>query len=694
MDAGAFALLSGGIHFDRRRFSKDVKAFRSSSATAPAACDGAAPVVAAASDRPAATLSKKRPRSQPAAADTEGNGIQLFKSSNGVHSNTKDTAAPPLQCNERCGNGLLAAKVKCKVPTTLPRHRCRQSTESMAPFHDTEQSQQQQANQLEETWKAVDPGCPVPSTRDLLEAANVVRKHYRIKVSGPEPPPPLRSWSELTAVAISTQPLAMADAASAAVDAAGGSRHRHGNSKTAQRSGGADSSESTGLAYASPAGPKPVQVLLSRLQQEGYAHPTPIQRQAVPALLASRELLAVAPTGSGKTLAFLVPILVRLRQLKSAGDWPAWPKAVVLSPTHELSAQQARTLNLLLPGSGLKACLLNKATATGNDLSKVDILLANPLRLATMVANGQLDLSGVRFLVLDEADKLFELGFVTQIDGVLAGCSHRDVVRALFSATLPDKVENLARTVLKQPLRVIVGAKNTAVHAVSQRLLYVGQEAGKLLALRQLLAEGLKPPVLVFVASKERAAALHRELLYDGVHVDSISAALSPTACAAAVDNFRSGKTWVLIATDLLGRGMDFVGINTVVNYDFPNSPMDYIHRVGRTGRANKTGVALEVPSYVEPTLCSAGCAITFYVEGDAPLLRPIANLIKEADGEVPDWMLRLKKLRTKDRKRPALSPEVVSGANTNTKPVNKGRKKLKRTLATVKANKRRQPDT
>ncbi|KIY97098.1 DEAD-box ATP-dependent RNA helicase 57, partial [Monoraphidium neglectum] len=410
---------------------------------------------------------------------------------------------------------------------------------------------------------------PEVRTHDPNEEANSIRKALRIKVSGGGAPCPLRGWEEL------------------------GERYH--------------------------VGPR----LRAALAGAGWADPTPIQRQAVPALLEGRELLAIAPTGSGKTLAFLLPVVAALRRARNEGGaaWPDAPKALFLSPTHELAGQTARVLRKLLPGTKLRACLLSKATAAGSDFAKVDILVANPLRLRTLVEDGKMDLSHLSHLVIDEADKLFEMGFTEQaspqlsefyhflsalsqpgatcrttihacttrqVDALLAAATRPDITRALFSATLPEKVEDLARTVLRDPLRVTVGERNTAAAMVAQRLQFVGREGGKLMTLRQMLAGGLTPPVLVFVSTKERAKLLHRELMYDGVRADHISADQSQAARTAAVENFRAGRTWVLIATDLIGRGMDFVGVNTVVNYDFPKTAADYIHRVGRTGRAGR----------------------------------------------------------------------------------------------------------
>jgi len=356
-----------------------------------------------------------------------------------------------------------------------------------------------------------------------------------------------------------------------------------------------------------------------------------------------RELMVVAPTGSGKTLAFLVPLVMRVKQQK-VRDGTSGVRAVVISPTKELSTQTGRVLMPLLPGLKLRCTVLSKATAAGCDFDKVDILLANPLRLDAMAREGKIDLSSVETLVLDEADKLFEMGFAEQIDACLSSCTNENIVRALFSATLPETVENLARSVLRDPLRVTVGERNVSATSVEQKLLFVGREDGKMLAVRQLFADGVRPPVLIFVNTKDRAKDVHRELMFDGVHVDSLHASQGQAAREKAVEKFREGKTWVLIATDLVARGLDFAGVETVVNFDFPNSTLDYIHRVGRTGRAGRTGKA-----------------ITFFTEDDVDRLRGVANVIKASGGDVDDWMLKLKKVRNRfrDRQKTDLSEDA-----------------------------------
>ncbi|KAG4177719.1 hypothetical protein ERO13_A11G324900v2 [Gossypium hirsutum] len=194
--------------------------------------------------------------------------------------------------------------------------------------------------------------------------------------------------------------------------------------------------------------------------------------------------------------------------------------------------------------------------------------------LSSAIKKRKLDLSRVEYLILDESDKLFELGLIKQIDSVVKACSNPSIIRSLFSATLPDSVEELARTIMHDAVRVIIGRKNTASESVNQKLVFAGTEEGKLLALGQSFQE-----------------------------------------CENVVNDFRAGKTWVLIATDVIARGMDFKGVNCVINYDFPDSAAAYIHRIGRSGRAGRTGEA--------NVMAASGC-------------------------EVPSWIMALRKLRWK----------------------------------------------
>jgi len=228
--------------------------------------------------------------------------------------------------------------------------------------------------------------------------------------------------------------------------------------------------------------------------------------------------------------------------------------------------------------------------------------------------------------------------FLLQIDTILSSIPPT-AIRSLFSATMGPSIRHLSESMLRDPIDITIGSINknhaskgitsgpTANPDIEQSLLFVGKEEGKLLAIRQLIQKGIKPPVIIFLQSKERAQALFSELLYDGIHVDVIHAGRSQSARDAAITRFRKGDTWVLICTDLCARGVDFKGVNMVINYDLPNTGVSYVHRIGRTGRAGRKGKA-----------------ITLFTEADFENLRSIANVMKLSGCEVPDWMLTLKK--------------------------------------------------
>ncbi|KAL3042880.1 hypothetical protein OYC64_020739 [Pagothenia borchgrevinki] len=380
--------------------------------------------------------------------------------------------------------------------------------------------------------------------------------------------------------------------------------------------------------------------VIQNLKEAGLSSPTPIQMQAIPLMMHSRELLACAPTGSGKTLAFCLPLLAHLQQPTNLGF-----RAVVISPTRELANQTYRELLRLSEGVGFRVHIIDKASLAAKKYGpqsnkKYDILVSTPNRLVFLLNQDPpaLDLSSVEWLIVDESDKLFEggkTGFREQLAAVFLACSGSKVRRAFFSATCTPDVEQWCRLNLDNLVSVNIGHRNTAVESVEQKLLFVGTENGKLVAMRNIITKGFLPPMLVFVQSIDRARELFHELVYEGINVDVIHADRTQQQRDNVVNSFRSGKIWVLICTALLARGIDFKGVNLVLNYDFPTSSVEYIHRIGRTGRAGHLGKA-----------------ITFFTENDKPLLRSIANVIKQAGCPVPDYMIGFKKIHSKVKRR------------------------------------------
>lgn len=352
-------------------------------------------------------------------------------------------------------------------------------------------------------------------------------------------------------------------------------------------------------------------------------------------------------------------------------------KALLLAPSRELASQLHREVERLGEGKlhGLRSALLSKSNAaticsnydgSNPDSRGLDVLVSTPLRLLECLERGsgidngkKLDLGSVRIVVLDEADRLLDGNdgwgdkndvtntaiaasdhksgsthvktFLGQIDTILSNIPST-AVRALFSATIGASVRHLAESILRNEIDISTGAKtgNSTVSGVndniSQKLTFVGREEGKLLAIRQIIAKGLSPPVIIFLQSKERAQALFLELMYDNVNVDVIHAGKSQAARDAAVAKFRKGETWILICTDLCARGLDFKAVNMVINYDLPTSGVTYVHRIGRCGRAGRKGEA-----------------ITLFTEADFEHLRNIANVMKHSGCDIPDWMLSLK---------------------------------------------------
>ncbi|XP_007556408.1 putative ATP-dependent RNA helicase DDX52 [Poecilia formosa] len=380
--------------------------------------------------------------------------------------------------------------------------------------------------------------------------------------------------------------------------------------------------------------------VLQNLKDAGLNTPTPIQMQAIPLMMHARELLACAPTGSGKTLAFSLPLLAHLQQPANLGF-----RALVISPTRELASQTYRELLRLSDGVGFRVHIIDKASLAAKKYGpqsnkKYDILVSTPNRLIYLLNQDPpgINLSSVEWLVVDESDKLFEdgkTGFREQLATIFLACSNAKVRRAFFSATCTPEVEKWCRLNLDNLVSVNIGHRNTAVETVEQELLFVGEENGKLVAMRDIIKKGFLPPMLVFVQSIERARELFHELVYEGINVDVIHAERTQQQRDNVVNSFRSGKIWVLICTALLARGIDFKGVNLVLNYDFPTSAVEYIHRIGRTGRAGHQGKA-----------------ITFFTENDKPLLRSIANVIKQAGCPVPDYMVGFKKIHSKVKRR------------------------------------------
>ncbi len=335
--------------------------------------------------------------------------------------------------------------------------------------------------------------------------------------------------------------------------------------------------------------------ILRAIADQGYETPTPIQVQAIPIVIAGRDLMACAQTGTGKTAGFTLPILNRLAAPRASG--PRRIRALILTPTRELAAQveeSVRTYGAHLP---LKSLVMFGGVGMNPQISAlrhgIDILVATPGRLLDHAQQRNVDLSAVEVLVLDEADRMLDMGFVHDIKRVIALLPKKRQ-NLLFSATFSDEIRALANGLLSQPEYVEAARKNVTAELVKQRVYKVDRERKRDL-LVELIRDNGWYQVLVFTRTKWGANGLADKLLKAGIEADAIHGNKSQNARTRALANFKSGKLHVLVATDIAARGIDINELPHVVNYELPNVAEDYVHRIGRTGRAGSEGEAISL---------------------------------------------------------------------------------------------------
>jgi len=335
--------------------------------------------------------------------------------------------------------------------------------------------------------------------------------------------------------------------------------------------------------------------LLQAVQQEGYERPTEIQQRAIPHVLAGRDVLGCAQTGTGKTAAFALPIIQRLSAKHPGKDTPRPTRALVITPTRELAAQigesfgvygrHAKLRHTVITG-GVRQGPQNKALKQG-----VDILVATPGRLLDLMRQGRAILKHVEVLVLDEADRMLDMGFIDDIRKIIAAVPKKRQT-LFFSATMPAKVQALSDKILSDPVEIRVTPEAPAAETVDHAVYFVERQDKR--ALLEHLLEGDEiTRALVFTRTKRAADGVERHLKSAGVCVDVIHADKPQSARARAMTKFKEGKTRVLVASDIASRGIDVDDISHVVNYDIPEEAETYVHRIGRTGRAGAAGKAL-----------------------------------------------------------------------------------------------------
>jgi len=328
--------------------------------------------------------------------------------------------------------------------------------------------------------------------------------------------------------------------------------------------------------------------IMAGIRDLGYITPTPIQLQAIPPIMQGRDLIGLAQTGTGKTAAFVLPILQRLlaSPLGRVG-------ALIISPTRELAEQTSETINELGKHTRLRSIAIyggvgiehqNRSLRNG-----IEIIVACPGRLLDHLWQGTIDLSDLKVLVIDEADRMFDMGFLPDIRSILK-CILQPRQTLLFSATMPDDIRRLVQEVLHSPVTVQIG--RTLPAATVSHVLYPVEQHLKTALLKELLRKTDTESVLVFTRTKHRAERVAQQLKMAGYRVTSLQGNLSQGQRQAALDGFRDGSFKVLVATDIAARGIDVLDISHVINYDMPDGTDAYIHRIGRTGRVGKIGDA------------------------------------------------------------------------------------------------------
>lgn len=337
--------------------------------------------------------------------------------------------------------------------------------------------------------------------------------------------------------------------------------------------------------------------VLGAIEATGYKTPTPIQAQAIPHVLARRDVLGIAQTGTGKTAAFVLPMITMLEKGRARARMP---RTLILEPTRELAAQVYESFEKYGKNHKLNVALLIGGVSFGDQDTKlvrgVDVLIATPGRLLDHSERGRLLLSGCELLIIDEADRMLDMGFIPDIEriGKLVPFTRQTL---FFTATMPPEIQRIADTFLHNPVRVEVSKPATAASTITQLQVAVGREDyEKRATLRHLIntAENFKNAI-IFCNRKLEVAALHKSLVKHGFNAVALHGDLDQSTRTAALDAFRKGEAKLLIASDVAARGLDIPAVSHVFNFDVPHHPDDYVHRIGRTGRAGLTGTAISL---------------------------------------------------------------------------------------------------
>jgi ATP-dependent RNA helicase RhlE len=335
--------------------------------------------------------------------------------------------------------------------------------------------------------------------------------------------------------------------------------------------------------------------ILKALETEGYTQPTPIQEQSIPHILRGKDFLGCAQTGTGKTAAFAVPILQNLLLQQKEDAYNHGIKALVLTPTRELAIQIDESFAAYGKHTGLKHAVIFGGVSQFNQTAQlrkgVDILIATPGRLLDLIAQKYVNLKDIKMFVLDEADRMLDMGFIHDVRKIIALLPVKRQT-LFFSATMPPEITRLSSSILTNPVRVEVAAVSSTAENVDQHI-YLVEKNDKRQLLIHLLKNGTIHNALVFTRTKYGADKIAKDLFRANIKADAIHGNKTQAARQKALNNFKEGKIRVLVATDIAARGIDVEDLSHVINFELPNIPETYVHRIGRTGRAGNSGSAL-----------------------------------------------------------------------------------------------------
>jgi len=393
--------------------------------------------------------------------------------------------------------------------------------------------------------------------------------------------------------------------------------------------------------------------ILSAIKKIGYTTPTPIQTQAIPPIIKGKDLLGVAQTGTGKTAAFSLPILNHL-QTNAKKTVKGKSRVLILTPTRELATQIDQNIRDYSTNFKIKTKVIFGGVSHRPQVQAIskglDIIIATPGRLLELINDGYLTFNFLDIFVLDEADRMLDMGFIRDIKKIMATLPEKKQT-LLFSATMPNEIANLANGLLNDPVRVEVTPQSTTVEKIKQSV-HAVPKTHKPLLLKTILKDRRIKSVLVFTRTKHGANRVVKHLENANIKSAAIHGNKSQTARENALNNFRQEKIRVLVATDIAARGIDVDHIGHVINYDIPNDPENYVHRIGRTGRAGREGVAL-----------------SFCDETELNYLKSIEKLIKLKIPKEEQIKLDLTQLNTGHNQRPSNSKRPGSSTHRSKKP-------------------------